>query len=328
MTSTSRNNEAIPPSINHLIGQKHIVRKIKIAIDSSFEDGLSFPHLLISSGPGLGKTTLAKIIGKEMASEFIETTGQSITSVSMLNGLLLSPVNPKFILFVDECHCLPIEVQTALLKILEEGCMFLVNDQRHTVQKIDLQPFTLILASTDVQKILSPLRDRMKLVCQLRRYSTEDIQLILSQKIAQYGWEADDGVLHEVAKRSFGTPRLAIRLLESIRRTARSIGESKLSGAHASETFCIEEIDDVGLGPDERMYLSILNSSTNPMRLGAIASRMGQQPLALSQVVEKNLLALQLICRCHNGRSLSAKGIEHVRGTEVLSAQNHEGSEQ
>jgi len=101
MTSTNQNHEAIPPTINHLVGQKMISKKIKIAIDSSFQDGTPFPHLLLSSGPGLGKTTIAKIIANEMASEFIETVGQAVTSIQILNGLLLAPVNPNFILFIE-----------------------------------------------------------------------------------------------------------------------------------------------------------------------------------------------------------------------------------
>lgn len=303
----------IPPTLNHVIGQGQSVRKLKIALEASFQDGAAFPNLLLSSGPGLGKTTIAKTVACEMASEFIETIGQAISSVQILNGLLFSPVNPNFILFIDESQTLPVEVQTELLKILEEGCIFLANDQKNTVQRFDILPFTLILASTDVNKILPPLRDRMKIICQLRRYSKQDIQLILSQKITQYGWKVEDGVLEHVAQRSFGNPRLSIRMLESIRRTARSMGEEKLSCAHALETFCIEEIDEVGLGPDEREYLSVLYRSTKPMRLHDIGACMGQQPLVISQVIEKTLLSISFLQRTDKGRILTPHGLEHVQ---------------
>ena len=316
MPNTNQYNEAIPPTLNHVIGQERVIQKLKVGVEASFADGNPLPHTILTGPPGTGKTMLSKVLAKEMAGEFFEALGQSVAQIQTLNGLLMSPVLSNSILFIDEAHELSPSIQVALYKALEERCVFVANEQRQTVQRLNLQPFTLILATTDPQGLLQPLRDRMKLHCQLRRYSKADIELILAQKINQLGWKIDEGVLHQIAVRSFGTPRHALRLMESIRRTARSRGDTNLNTSHADSTFELEEIGSVGLNSDERQYLSILSESVRPMRLGVIASRLGQPPEAVSKVVESNLLWLGFIDRSDRGRSLTPKGVEHVRGSQ------------
>ncbi len=328
MTSRNYDSDVSPQVLDHCIGQKKLLAKLKVAVESSFIDGLALPHTLLTGPAGVGKTMLSQVLAKEMAGEFFEALGQTITSVQTLNGLLMCPVLPNSVLFIDEAHELNPSIQVALYKALEERCVFVANEQRQTVQKLDLRPFTLILATTDPQGLLQPLRDRMKLHCQLRRYSNEDIEQILAQKISQLGWAVSRDVLHQISVRSFGTPRLALRLMESIRRTSRSLGDTNLSVHHAKVTFEVEELDAVGLSADERQYLSILSESGRPMRLGILASRLGQSPEAVSKVLESNLLWLGFIDRSDRGRSLTAKGIEHVQASRHLSAQIQERESQ
>lgn len=240
----------------------------------------------------------------------------------------MSPESANAVLFLDESHEINSCVQVALYKALEEKTVFLANEQRQTIQKLKLKPFTLILATTDPQGLLQPLRDRMKLHCQLRRYSSSDIELILAQKVNQLGWEVNAGVLSQISVMSHGTPRLALRLLESVRRSARSLSDTKLSLGHAESTFEIEELDSVGLSSDERQYLSILSESARPVRLGIIASRLGQPPEAVSKVVESNLLWLGFIDRSDRGSSLTPEGVKHVQGSKHSSAQIIQEGEQ
>jgi len=328
MTSTNTNHEAVPPTLNHVIGQERVIQKLKVGVEASFADGNPLPHTILTGPPGTGKTMLSQVLAKEMAGEFFEALGQTISSVQTLNGLLMCPVLPNSVLFIDEAHELNPSIQVALYKALEERCVFVANEQRQTVQKLDLRPFTLILATTDPHGLLQPLRDRMKLHCQLRRYSNDDIEKILAQKANQLGWESEDGVLEQIAVRSFGTPRHGLRLMDSVRRTARSLGDTNLSASQAEATFEVEELDEVGLNSDERQYLTILSESVRPMRLGVIASRLGQPPEAVSKVVESNLLWMGFIDRSDRGRSLTAKGLEHVQGSRVLSTQTIQEGEQ
>tara|TARA_R110002072_G_scaffold293278_1_gene462510 strand:- start:526 stop:1533 length:1008 start_codon:yes stop_codon:yes gene_type:complete len=329
MTNTNQPVHPMPPTLNHVIGQQKVVAKLKVAVEASFADGDPLPHAILTGPPGTGKTMLSQVLAKEMAGEFHEILGQTITSPQALNGFLMSPESANAILFIDECHEMSPWIQTALYKALEEGCVFLSNENQQQVQKLKLQPFTLILATTDPQRLLQPLRDRIKLNCQLRRYTSDDIQLILRQKISQSGWEVEDEVLEQIAVRSFGTPRLALRLMDSVRRTSRSLGETNLSIQHANQTFEIEEMDSIGLSSDESQYLSILSDSVRPMKLGVIASRLGQPPEAVARVVESNLIWLGFVDRSDQGRSLTPQGLEHVRNqSSNLSGQVRDGGQQ
>lgn len=330
MTNTNQSSQTIPPTLDHVIGQQKVVAKLKVAVESSFFDGeVPLPHILLTGPPGTGKTMLSKVLSKEMASEFYEILGQTIVSPQALNGFLMSPESANSILFIDECHEMSPWIQTALYKAIEEGCVFLANEMQQKVQKLKLQPFTLILATTDPQRLLQPLRDRIKLNCQLRRYTSEDIQLILRQKIRQIGWEVEDEVLEQIANRSFGTPRLALRLMDSVRRTARSLGETNLTIQHANQTFEIEEMDSIGLSSDETQYLSILSDSVRPMRLGVIASRMGLPIEAVAKVVESNLIWLGYVDRSEQGRSLTVSGLEHIQNQRSVSSdQQRDGGQQ
>ena len=314
MPSPSRNsNDAGPPTLDHVIGQPQVVAKLKVAVEAAFADNEPLPHTLLTGPPGTGKSLLGKVLAREMAGEFHEVLGQSIFGVGCLNGLLMTPTSPRAVIMIDEAHEADPSVQVALYKALDEGKVFIGNAERQVLSKLDIEPFTLILATTDPQSLLPPLRDRMKMICQLRRYEAADIARILRQRSQQLGWEVEQEVLDAVAVRSFGTPRLALRLLDSIRRSGRAEGDSAITTAHATHAFELEQVDALGLDADSRSYLDILATSRRPTRLSVIASRLGQPPEAVSRVIEPNLLWLGLIERNDRGRSLTSKGIEHVR---------------
>ncbi len=329
MPSPSRNsNDAGPPTLDHVIGQPQVVAKLKVAVEAAFADSEPLPHTLLTGPPGTGKTLLGKVLAREMAGEFHEVLGQSIFGIGCLNGLLMTPTSPRAVIMIDEAHEADPSVQVALYKALDEGKIFVGNAQRQSLSKLDIQPFTLILATTDPQSLLPPLRDRMKMICQLRRYEAADIARILRQRSQQLDWEVEQDVLDAVAVRSFGTPRLALRLLDSIRRSGRAEGDSAITTAHANHAFELEQVDTLGLDADSRSYLDILATNRRSTRLNVIASRLGQPPEAVSRVIEPNLLWLGLIERNDRGRSLTPKGVEHLRvNLAYPSAQNDGGGD-
>ena len=302
----------VPPTLDHVVGQPQVTNKLKVAVEAAFADQQPLPHVMLTGPAGVGKTMIAQVVAREMATEFREVIGQSLVNVASLNGFLLGASEPRSILFCDEAHEIPASVQTALLKAVDERAVYLCSDNDSKISKLEIEPFTLVLATTDPQGLLEPLRDRMRIVCQLRRYAPDDLVSVLRQKMMQLQWQVDEDVLTEISRRSFGTPRLALRLLEAVRRSARAAGATVIDASHAKASFSLEELDEIGLGPDERAYMSILADASGPLRLGVIASRMGQPPQAISKVVESNLVWLGLIERSDRGRTLTAAGLSHI----------------
>jgi Holliday junction DNA helicase RuvB len=309
-----------PPTLDHVIGQRQVVDRLKVALEASFADNQPFPHTLLLGPPGLGKTTLAKLIATELASEFYEGLGQTLATPAALNGFLLKPTQDRAVLFIDEVHELPSQGQTALYRAMEERAVFLLTGSNDSITRLQTVRFTLVAATTDPQHLLPPLRDRFKLICPLQPYSEGDLTTILRQRIRQLGWTVADDCLGPIAARSFGTPRLAIRLLESVHRTARARGESAIVPDHLQQTFALEELDECGLGPDEQKYLRLLWQAKCPMRLGVLASKLKVSPRTVSQVIEERLLYLDLIERLPSGRVLTERGVEHAVRQETSHA--------
>jgi Holliday junction DNA helicase RuvB len=302
-----------PPTLNHVIGQKQVVDRLKVALDASFADDQPFPHTLFLGPPGLGKTSLSKLVAKELAAEFWEALGQTLATPSVLSGFLLRPTTDKAVLFLDEAHLLPVACQTALYRAMEEGVVFVPQPYTNAITKMQTVRFTLMSATTDPQLLLPPLRDRFRLVCQMQPYSSDEIAAILRQRVRQLSWQVDEACFEAIAVRSFGTPRIAIRLLESAYRTARSEGGVVVDYGHLLRTLALEQLDGYGLGSDEQKYLLLLSEASAPVRVGVLAGKMRTTHLVLSQVIEERLLYLDLIERLPQGRILTGKGMEHAR---------------
>ncbi len=216
---------------------------------------------------------------------------------SVLSGFLLRPTTDKAVLFIDEIHELPVSCQTALYRAMEEGVVFVPQPYTNAITKMQTVRFTLMSATTDPQLLLPPLRDRFRLVCQMQPYSSDEIAAILRQRVRQLGWQVDEACFEAIAVRSFGTPRIAIRLLESAYRTARSEGGTFVDYGHLLRTLALEQLDEYGLGSDEQKYLLLLSEASAPVRVGVLAGKMRTTHLVLSQVIEERLLYLDLIER-------------------------------
>ena len=301
-------NDIKPTSLSHIIGQRSCVDQLKVAIDCAFETGQKMDSCLMVGGPGLGKSALARVISNEMATDFHEVIGQSITSPADLNAFLLT-AKEKSICHIDECHELKKEYQTALYLAIDQRRLFMSGGK--SIQSLPIADFTLLLSTTDEYCLLQPLRDRMRLVLRFEFYTEEELTTVLRHRAKCLRWEIEGAVLPLIAKRSRGTPRLALRLLQSCYRVCRSQGETGITQFHLDRACELEQIDELGLGPIEQKYISILRDG--PQRLNVIASMIGLPSRTVSQVTEQFLIRAGLVTKDDAGRrQLTGVGYEHA----------------
>ena len=306
-------NDVTPTSLSHIIGQRSVVEQVKVAVEAAFADGKKFDHALLVGPPGLGKTQIAAVIAREMATDLHEVLGQSIRNPADLNAVLLA-TQAKQIVHFDEIHEMKREYMTALYRAVEERKLF-VQGRSSRVQSIPLSDFTVLLSTTDEFSVLQPLRDRMRLVLRFSFYSGEELTILLRQRSRALNWAVEEAVFPLIAQRARGTPRLALRLLQSARRVCRSEGERAITLAHLQRACLLEQIDPLGLGPTEQQYLRIVAEGDS--RLNVIASRLGLPPRTVSQVTEPFLLRAGFLVKDNQGRRQStALGREHLVNSE------------
>jgi Holliday junction DNA helicase RuvB len=304
---------ASPSSIRHLIGQEGVIRQVAVALDAAQQDGKKFDHSLLVGPPGCGKTATSQIIAKEMAGGFIELLGQTIKSAADLNAALLEATD-RSIVFIDEAHELPRTVQTALYLSLDQKKVILNGSRKGSVPTtIDIADFTLLLASTDEYQLLQPPRDRMRLTLRFDFYSEADLATILDTRARALGWQVEAGVYGQIAPRSRGTPRIALRLLASAHRCSRAAGCDTIGTTHLHQACELENVDSLGLGPAEQKYLRILLEG--PTRLNMLGSRLGLPAKTIEKVFEQNfLIRAGLIEKDEQARRvLTATGRKHAQ---------------
>ena len=304
-------NEQVVPTLDHVIGQKTAVAVLRTAIDSYFYDRSksseeqAFPHLLVTGPAGTGKTLLSEIVARETASTLHTELAQNIKTPEHVHGALMM-VEPGDIWFVDEIHELPPAAQVTLYRALEERKLFL--GKKHIVT---LPSFCLVGATTDEHLLTRSMRERFRIHLRLTHYSEEETFLLIQQRAKRLRWTVEELAVRQLASKSRGTPRLAVRLLESAKRQASASGTDIITAAHIEAMCRTEQIDSLGLDAVEQRYLQILREGEGAVRLNVIATQMGL-PRQSIEVFESDFIRLGLISKSEKGRMLTAKGHEHL----------------
>lgn len=312
--------DTVPTSLNSFMGQEHVVAAVKVALDASRNDGTRFPHALFVGPPGLGKSNLVQIIANELGVELRETLAQTLTQSSDVAALLLE-AESRQIIFLDECDELDVGHQTLLYRALAERKLFLPQGRGNRAMRcLPLENFTLIMASNHESRLARPLVDRFKIVCRFEFYSSREIHALLTDRVARLGWNCNEDVLPKIARVSRGVPRIGLRLLESVHRTARSENAEILTADHFERMCGIEGLDGRGLDRTECAYLRILGAEGRAVRVGVIADRLGLPTRTVSGVIESFLVRERLISRTDDGRSLTDAGVRYVE--EIANTSN------
>lgn len=217
---------------------------------------------------------------------------------------------PGQILLIDECHQLNDAVQVCLYRALEERKLFLGGNRKPVV----LPPFCLIGATTHEFLLTTSMRDRFRLLLRLEHYADGEIALLIAQRARRLGWQIDDPSVAELAKRSRGVPRLAVRLLESARRVSSAHDADIITPQHIVEMLEMEGIDALGFDPVEQRYLHLLREHQGPVRLNLLSTHLGV-PRQTVEMFEQDFIRLGLITKNEKGRSLTPAGLEHLNAT-------------
>jgi Holliday junction DNA helicase RuvB len=304
-----------PASWDEYIGQQSIKNNLHILITAAKERQHPPEHILFYGPPGLGKTTLAHLIARELGGNMRSTSGPAIERVGDLAALLTN-LQPGDILFIDEIHRLSRSIEEVLYPAMESGVLNIIIGKGPSARTIELPlpPFTMVAATTRVADLSAPLRSRFSGgVFRLEFYSEDDIARIVRRSAAILGVEVHETGVREIAKRSRSTPRTANYLLKRARDFAQ-LKRVPLSDSAVSEALGMLEVDNLGLTPlDRKLLLALIERfGGGPTGVSALAAALAEEPATLSEVHEPFLLQLGLIERTQRGRVATKKAYDHL----------------
>jgi Holliday junction DNA helicase RuvB len=305
-----------PQTLSEYVGQSRIKDNLRVFISAAAGRGEALDHVLLYGTPGLGKTTLAHVIAAEAGVSLRTTSGPAVEKPGDLAALLTN-LNFRDVLFIDEIHRLPTVVEETLYPAMEDGHLDLIVGQGPSARsvKYPLPPFTLIGATTRVGLLTSPLRARFGVTHLLEPYTDAELLDILKRSARLLQVDAHDDGLVEIAKRSRGTPRVANRLLRRVRDFAEVGGQGLIDLELARESLHRLEVDDWGLDLADRRLLEtiLLKFRGGPVGLSTIAASLGEEKDTIEDIQEPYLLRLGLIERTPRGRCLTPLGVERAR---------------
>jgi holliday junction DNA helicase RuvB len=304
-----------PQTLDDFIGQKQVRENLKIFIAAARARGEALDHVLLHGPPGLGKTTLAQIVAREMGVGFRATSGPVIQKAGDLAAQLTN-LQPRDVLFIDEIHRLNPAIEEILYPAMEDFQLDLMIGEGPAARsvRIDLPPFTLVGATTRSGLMTRPLRERFGIPLRMVFYEPAELETIVHRaaRVLQMTMAKDGGA--EIAKRSRGTPRVANRLLRRVRDVAAVGGHGVVDARVADEALTRLEVDARGLDAMDRHYLACIaeNYGGGPVGVETLAAALSEQRDVIEDVIEPYLMQLGLLMRTPRGRLLSEGGYRHL----------------
>ncbi|MFZ4606087.1 MAG: Holliday junction branch migration DNA helicase RuvB [Caulobacter sp.] len=304
-----------PQTLAEFVGQEQTKANLKVFIDAARDRNEALDHVLLFGPPGLGKTTLAQIVARELGVGFRATSGPVLAKAGDLAAILTN-LEPRDVLFIDEIHRLPANVEEILYPAMEDHVLDLIIGDGPSARsiRIDLAPFTLVAATTRAGLLATPLRDRFGIPLRLEFYTPSELQRVLLGAARKMGAPLSEDGAGEIAARSRGTPRVAGRLLRRVRDFAAADGATLIDKAHAGRALARLEVDEAGLDSLDRRYMRALieNYGGGPAGVETLAYAIAEARDAVEDVIEPFLLQQGFIQRTPRGRVACGKAYLHL----------------
>ncbi len=304
-----------PGSLDDFVGQDAVRANLRVFVSAARARGEAMDHVLLHGPPGLGKTTLAQIVARELGVGFRPTSGPVIARAGDLAAILTN-LQPRDVLFIDEIHRLSAVVEEILYPALEDFQLDLIIGEGPAARsvRIDLPPFTLVGATTRLGLLTTPLRERFGISLRLDFYSPAELEQVLRRAAGLMDLALTDDGAGEIAHRSRGTPRVAGRLLRRVRDFAAVAGTTPIDAATADRSLARLEVDHRGLDAFDRRYLGCIAEfyGGGPVGIETLSAALSEERDTLEEVVEPYLMQQGLLLRTPRGRALAAAAYRHL----------------